>query len=44
MYEAHDVLGRLRAKFEKLRNSPYQLNKVKLKFESQIHCSCRGKL
>jgi len=29
MYMAHDVPGRLRVKFERLRNNPYQLNKVR---------------
>jgi len=28
MYMAHDVPGRLRVKLERLRNNPYQLNKV----------------
>ncbi len=29
MYMAHDVPGRLRVKFERLRNNPYQLNKIR---------------
>ena len=29
MYMAHDVPGRLRIRFTKLRNNPYQLNKVR---------------
>ncbi|MCM2284997.1 MAG: heavy-metal-associated domain-containing protein [Desulfobacula sp.] len=29
MYMAHDVPGRLRLKFAKLRHNPYQLNKIR---------------
>ena len=29
MYMAHDVPGRLRVKFERFRNNPHQLNKVR---------------
>lgn len=29
MYKAHDIPGRLRIKFERFINNPYQLNKIK---------------